>query len=425
MQKIQLPGCRPIFAWVDGVPFEEEAQKQVQNLASMPFVHHHVAVMPDVHAGKGSTVGCVFGSLDYVIPAAVGVDIGCGMTAAKLSLMDGDGAVFSPVPLTVDFLSKTTERLGHDCRPDIRKAIEAAVPHGRTDDGGANDRGAWGTAFPEFIVDRWFDDLYPDMAAIECKHPGAIHRRPLNQLGTLGTGNHFIELCYDKKHELWVLLHSGSRGPGNKIGSYFTKIAKEKCSRYHVRLPDPDLAYLPKGDPEYDDYLFAVRWAQSYARINREIMLIRTVNAIGEAIGERLEASETIMCHHNYVEKEHHFGKDVWLTRKGAVRARVGDLCIIPGSMGARSYIAKGLGNPDSFTTCSHGAGRVMSRTAAKKKFTVEDHIKATDGVECRKDAEVIDETPAAYKDIDMVMAAQTDLVEPIHELKQLICVKG
>jgi tRNA-splicing ligase RtcB len=393
----------PIKAWTQGVPFEAEAEAQLRRVAALPFIHKWIAVMPDVHAGIGATVGSVIACNRAVIPAAVGVDIGCGMMAVKTSL--------------------SASQLPDDLRP-LRLAIEAAVPHGRTARGGANDRGAYGEP-PARTLAAWAD-LQPGYEAILARHPSAALAMRVNQLGTLGTGNHFIELCLDEAGAVWVMLHSGSRGVGNRIGSYFIERAKVEMRRWFVNLPDEDLAYLPQGSELFDDYLHAVAWAQAYAAANRELMMHATIEALrATGLPEFTAHLEAVNCHHNYVSFEHHYGANVIVTRKGAVRARAGELGIIPGSMGAKSFIVRGKGNPESFTSCSHGAGRSMSRTRAKKTFTLADHAAATVGVECRKDADVIDETPGAYKAIDDVMAAQADLVEIVYTLKQIVCVKG
>jgi tRNA-splicing ligase RtcB len=338
-----------------------------------------------------------------IIPATVGVDIGCGMAAAKTNLQAKD--------LPDSLLS-------------LRTMIESAVPHGRTDNGGKNDRGAWGDV-PNNVQLIWKNDLYPRFDKIIKKHQKAQAFNSMNHLGTLGTGNHFIEVCLDENQNVWVMLHSGSRGLGNRIGSYFIDLAKKEMERWFINLPNKDLAYLPEGTQYYHDYVEAVHFAQDYAKMNRAIMFQLVMEAMKKIFPHVSIVETAINCHHNYVEIENHFGENVFVTRKGAVRARTTDLGIIPGSMGAKSYIVRGKGNPDSFCSCSHGAGRKMSRTEAKKKFTIQDHIEATKGVECRKDADVIDETPAAYKDIDSVMEAQKDLVEVIHTLKQVLCVKG
>ncbi len=394
----------PIKAWVDGVTMEPEAIAQLQRVAALPFVHKWVAAMPDVHAGIGATVGSVVATRGAVIPAAVGVDIGCGMIAARTSLRAHD------LP---------------DTLRGLRDAIEGAVPHGRTAHGGSGDRGAWGE-LPDPVAAAW-DTMRPGYGAIVAKHPKLDRGSHVTHLGTLGTGNHFIEACLDEEERVWLMLHSGSRGVGNRIGSYFIERAKGEMRRWFVNLPDEDLAYLPEGSTLFDDYIEAVGWAQDYAATNRTLMMRAVVEALrSSGLLPPFEAGvEAVNCHHNYVSREKHYGADVLVTRKGAVRAREGDLGIIPGSMGARSYIVRGLGHDESFHSCSHGAGRAMSRTAARKRFTLADHALATAGVECRKDAEVIDETPAAYKDIDAVMAAQADLVEVVHTLKQVLCVKG
>lgn len=394
----------PIKAWIDGVEFEDSAREQVQNLTHLPFLFKHVAVMPDVHMGRGATVGSVIATTGAIIPAAVGVDIGCGMIAQRTSLTASD------LP---DDLS------------DLRSRIEAAVPHGRTDHGQRNDKGAWQTQPPQAVSAAW-SELETAFRAIVDKHPRVDHRRTLGHLGTLGTGNHFIEICLDEEQRVWVMLHSGSRGVGNLIGTYFIELAKADMRRYFVNLPDEDLAYLPEGTQHFDDYVTAVHWAQDYAMTNRRIMLEDVLDAMKQETGLDIVTDESaVNCHHNYVARESHFGKNVLVTRKGAVRAREGDLGIIPGSMGVKSFIVRGKGNRDSFTSCSHGAGRRMSRTAAKKRFTVAEHEAATSGVNCRKDAGVIDETPGAYKSIDDVIEAERDLIDVVHTLKQVVCVKG
>jgi tRNA-splicing ligase RtcB (3'-phosphate/5'-hydroxy nucleic acid ligase) len=286
------------------------------------------------------------------------------------------------------------------------------------------DKGAWENA-PTLAIDGW-SQLVADFEKICERHPRLKNTNNLKHLGTLGTGNHFIEICLDEEQRVWFMLHSGSRGVGNAIGSHFIELAKQEMRRWMINLPDQDLAYLPEGSEHYADYVFAVDWAQRYARMNREIMMRHVVEAMRKVIPKPFEAqAEAVNCHHNYVQREHHYGKNVLVTRKGAVSARKGELGIIPGSMGAKSFIVRGLGNEESFCSCSHGAGRVMSRTQAKKLISVDDHIAATAHVECRKDADVVDESPAAYKSIDAVMEAQKDLVEIVHTLRQVVCVKG
>jgi tRNA-splicing ligase RtcB len=394
----------PIKAWTKGVPLEEQARAQLRNVAELPFIFKWVAAMPDVHWGIGATVGSVIPSKGAIIPAAVGVDIGCGMMAVETDLNARD------LP---------------DHLKGIRAAIERAVPHGRTNHGGRGDLGAWQT-IPARNAEVW-QRLKPRYDAILEKHPKLDRGNHANHLGTLGTGNHFIEVCLDEADMVWFMLHSGSRGVGNRMGSYFIELARKDMQKLLSNLPDKDLAYFSEGTEHFDDYVEAVEWAQDFARSNRDLMMDQIVNAVRNSGEVRpfVVPFEAINCHHNYVARERHYHQDILVTRKGAVRARAGDLGIIPGSMGARSYIVRGKGNPESFMSCSHGAGRAMSRTEAKRRFTVEDHRRMTEGVECRKDAEVIDETPAAYKPIESVMAAQKDLVEIVHTLHQVVCVKG
>jgi len=394
----------PIKTWTRGVPVEDAARQQLLNVAQLPFIYRWIAAMPDVHWGMGATVGSVIPTKNAIIPAAVGVDIGCGMMAMRTTL--------------------DASQLPDDLK-SIRTAIESAVPHGRTDNGGKNDRGAW-RHVPDRQLEVWAN-LKPRYDAIVARHPKVGRGNDLNHLGTLGTGNHFIEVCLDEENHVWFMLHSGSRGVGNRIGSYFIELAKEDMRKFHINLPDANLAYLPHGTQHFDDYVAAVHWAQDFAMWNRRLMMDAVVAAVrGSGVVPAFETTEEVVnCHHNYVAIENHFGENVFVTRKGAVRARLGDLGIIPGSMGAKSFIVRGKGNKDSFESCSHGAGRAMSRAEAKRRFTVADHVQATEGVECRKDAEVIDETPAAYKSIDAVMDAQKDLVDVVHTLRQVVCVKG
>jgi tRNA-splicing ligase RtcB (3'-phosphate/5'-hydroxy nucleic acid ligase) len=400
-----LEGAVPIKRWTKGVAVEDAALAQLANVARLPFIHKWVAAMPDVHWGMGATVGSVIPTKGAIIPAAVGVDLGCGMMAVETTLRAED------LP---------------DTLAPVRAAIERAVPHGRSNDGRRRDRGAWGNV-PKPVGERWTAELASRFAVIADKHPKIADANSLVHLGTLGTGNHFIELCLDERDHVWVMLHSGSRGIGNRIGSYFIRLAREEMSRWFIHLPDQNLAYFPEGTEHFDDYVQAVGWAQDFARINRELMMSAVLAALEQAPGLRPFATPTVAvnCHHNYVAREHHYGADVWVTRKGAVRAGEGEYGIIPGSMGAKSFIVRGKGNPESFCSCSHGAGRAMSRTEARKRFSIEDHAEATKHVECRKDEGVIDETPAAYKPIEAVMAAQADLVEVVHTLRQVVCVKG
>jgi tRNA-splicing ligase RtcB len=394
---------RPVKMWTRGVPVDRRAKEQLRKTARMPFIHKWLAVMPDVHTGKGSTVGSVVPTKGAIIPAAVGVDIGCGMMAVRTSLDAAD------LP---DDLS------------GLRSAIEAAVPHGRSVNRSKVDRGAWQEVPPE--VARAWSGLGAGFRQIAGKYPKLEGANHVVHLGTLGTGNHFIETCLDEADRVWFMLHSGSRGVGNMIGRIFIDLAKADMRTWFVNLPDEDLSYFPEGTEHFADYVRAVEWAQDFASINRQVMMANVVAAARSVVAKPFAAEvEAVNCHHNYVAREHHYGETILVTRKGAVRARRGDMGIIPGSMGARSFIVRGLGNPESFHSCSHGAGRVMSRTEAKKTVTLEQHAAAVSGVECRLDADVVDETPAAYKPIDAVMAAQADLVEIVHSLRQVVCVKG
>jgi tRNA-splicing ligase RtcB len=397
-------GGVPVKSWTRGVVFEAEARKQLENISRLPFIHRWVAAMPDVHWGIGATVGSVIATHGAVVPAAVGVDIGCGMMAVRTTLTAND------LP---------------DGLRELRSEIERAVPHGMSKARGRRDKGSWGT--PPADVDAEWKLLAPRFDAITAKHGRVKNSNHRVHLGTLGTGNHFIEVCLDAEQHVWVMLHSGSRGVGNTIGRHFIELAKKDMGEQLGSLPDENLAYLAEGSAHFDDYVEAVSWAQDFALANRRLMMKHVLEALGRTPGIcPFQATDVaVNCHHNYVARETHYGKDVLVTRKGAVRAALGDLGIIPGSMGARSYIVRGKGNPESFTSCSHGAGRAMSRNAAKRRFTVEDHAEATAGVECRKDAGVIDETPGAYKPIDAVMEAQKDLVEVVYELRQVVCVKG
>jgi tRNA-splicing ligase RtcB len=394
-------GGAPIKAWTRGVPVEDAARRQLINVASLPFIHSHVAVMPDVHWGVGATVGSVIPTVGAIVPAAVGVDIGCGMMAVRTGLTASD------LP---------------DSLAEVRSDIERAVPHG-----GAGPGSGWGgKAMPAAIATRWeASGLRQRFEALCERHPKLEQGNAFIHLGSLGGGNHFIEVCLDEDQRVWVMLHSGSRGIGNLMGRMFIDRAKEMLLRRGVHVADANLAWFEEGEAEFEAYVAAVGWAQDFARQNREAMMQRVLGALRQRLTAFQTDKEAVNCHHNYVAREHHFGRDVYVTRKGAVRAGEGELGIIPGSMGARSFIVRGKGNAESFCTCSHGAGRAMSRGEAKRRFTLEDHVRATQGLECRKDAAVIDETPMAYKDIDAVMAAQADLVEIVHTLRQVVCVKG
>ena len=386
----------PVKIWTDDV--DEKSKQQLSNIASMPFIHHHVAAMPDVHLGLGATIGSVIATHKAIIPAAVGVDIGCGMVAARLSLTAN----------TIDekTLKKVFEQISRDVpvgrnqHPDNRVLVDAAKP------------------------------FEPGLTALTERHPQLLKAfgkfsKWVNQMGTLGGGNHFIEVCLDESDQVWVMLHSGSRGIGNAIADYFIQLARKDMERLMIQLPDQDLAYFPEGSEYFADYVEAVHWAQEYAMQNRTSMLELVLAALQRHLPPFTVTTEAVNCHHNYVAREHHFGEDVWVTRKGAIRAQAGDLGIVPGSMGARSFIVQGRGNPESFCSSAHGAGRKMSRTAAEKHFTQADLVAQTAGVICRKDIGVLDEIPGAYKDIDQVMANQVDLTEILHTLKQVVCVKG
>lgn len=388
-------GRVPVHVWTEDV--DSRALEQLSRVAELPIVHSHVAAMPDVHAGIGATVGSVIPTRKAIIPAAVGVDIGCGMAAVRTSLKAHE------LP---------------DSLAGLRSAIEAKVPVGFAAHSRRTERSG---------VAR---QILPGLQSILDKHPKIVARSKnkgawSQQIGTLGGGNHFIEICLDEENRVWVMLHSGSRGIGNQIGRYFIDQAKEQIAKVDVRLPDKDLAYLTQGTGLFADYWEALTWAQDYAARNRQEMLTLILEAMTDTLPDFTLDDAVVNCHHNHTQLEEHQGAEVYVTRKGAIRAGVGELGIIPGSMGARSYIVRGKGNAESYCSCSHGAGRRMSRTAAKKHFSQADLVAQTDGVECRKDKGVIDEIPGAYKDIDTVMANQTDLVETVHTLKQVVCIKG
>ena len=407
-QQLNVPGGVPVKMWTNGVPVEAEAQRQLENAAKLPIVFSHVAVMPDVHYGIGATIGSVIPTLKAIIPAAVGVDIGCGMIACKTTLVASD----------------LPDNLG-----PLRSEIEKAVPHGMSPkqyrrEGSNRDKGSWENT--PAVADAAWAHLVTEFDALCVDYPRLKNTNNHRHMGTLGGGNHFVEICLDEAGSVWIMLHSGSRGVGNAIGTHFIELAKKDAELHQRNLPDQDLAYFEEGAQYFGDYVRGVGWAQKFARLNREVMMQAVIGALRKTISKPFETHlEAVNCHHNYVQKETHFGQEVFVTRKGAVSAKAGELGIIPGSMGAKSFIVRGKGNADSFNSCSHGAGRTMSRTKAKKLFTVQDQIDATAGVECRKDADVIDEIPMAYKDIDAVMMAQSDLVEVVYTLKQVVCVKG
>ena len=389
-------GLVPVKIYTDEL--EPAARQQLVNISKLPIVHHHVAAMPDVHLGIGATVGSVIATKRAIIPAAVGVDIGCGMIARRLSLAAND------------FDEERLRKVFNQISRDVPVGFESH-----------KDRDARTHAAKRF--DK-------GLRRILEKHPGVQKRVGkkaswVNQLGTLGGGNHFIEVCLDEANRVWVMLHSGSRGIGNAIGSYFIELARRDAERQQLQLPDRDLAYFPESAQHFDDYVEAVGWAQDYARANRAEMMELVIDAMHRHLPPFEATDEAVNCHHNYVERERHYGEDVWLTRKGAIRAGRGELGIIPGSMGARSYIVRGTGAAESFQSCAHGAGRKMSRNAAQKQFSIADLEVQTQGVICRKDKGVLDEIPGAYKSIDEVMANQADLVEVVHTLKQVLCVKG
>ena len=390
-EKLNLSTSKPILSWANH-SLEHQEYKMVKNVASLPFVFKHVALMPDVHLGKGALVGSVIATKEAIIPAAVGVDIGCGMCAVKM-------------PFIAHQLEGKQKK--------IRQDIEASIPVGFSDNKEI-----------EKSVSNWqnwrgFKELHPGVKNLESK--------ALKQMGSLGGGNHFIELCLDTEKNVWLMLHSGSRHIGNKLAQCHINTAKELAKLADTKLPDLDLAHFVTGTPEFAAYWRDLQWAQNYARFNRDVMMARFKRIIEKHLvgGKQTKPLLEVNCHHNYAEKEVHFGEEVYVTRKGAVRARKEDYGIIPGSMGAKSFIVTGKGNHESYCSCSHGAGRLMSRTQAKNRFSVDDLVKQTEGVECRKDGGVIDEIPSAYKSIEEVINQQTDLVEVVATLKQVVCVKG
>lgn len=396
IQQVLLNQRVPVKIWTTDI--DEPSSVQLANIASMPFIYHHVAVMPDVHLGIGATIGSVIATHKAIIPAAVGVDLGCGMVAAKLSITAND--------------------LDEKALKNVFAQITRDVPVGRAQH--ADDRILVEAAKPFEAGLKSLTDRHPELLKAFGKFS-----KWTNQMGTLGSGNHFIEVCLDESNQVWVMLHSGSRGIGNAIAAYFISLARKDMERWMIQLPDRDLAYIPEGTEYFNDYVEAVHWAQEYAMQNRQSMLDLVLAALSRHLPLFVVTTEVVNCHHNYIAKEHHYGEDVWVTRKGAIRARIGDIGIVPGSMGARSYIVAGKGNPESFCSSAHGAGRRMSRTAAEKYFTETDLATQTEGVICRKDKGVLDEIPGAYKDIDQVMANQNDLTEILHTLKQVVCVKG
>lgn len=397
-----------IKVWNRDVPMESGVFDQVRNLAMVDGVQA-VSLMPDAHVGRGSTVGSVIVTKDVIIPATVGVDIGCGMNAIRLSIK-------------ADQLPDSLAAMRHE----IEKMIPVGFDQHSDQRTGISDRHV-----TRKMIRDYMKTMEAGLETITAKHPDVqkmtrdLYKKTLEQIGTLGGGNHFVELCIDENQDVWVMLHSGSRGVGNAIGLYFIEQAKEEMIRLDARVPEKDLSYLSVGTPLYNDYVEAVDWAQGYAANNRRAMMELVLIGLRRHLPEFEITQEAINCHHNYISKEVHMDEEVFVTRKGAVSAQYGEFGIIPGSMGAKSYIVRGKGSLDSFCSCSHGAGRVMSRSKAKKAITIDEHLLATEGVECRKDAGMLDESPAAYKDIDAVMSSQSDLVEVVHTLKQVLCVKG
>lgn len=394
MKKIISDTRVPVKIWTDDI--EPEAEQQLRNLANMKFVFKHVAAMPDVHKGNGSTIGSVFATKGHIIPAAIGVDIGCGMAAVKM-------------PFKIDRFEKLAE---------LRHSLERSIPVGHNSNKEVTER---------------MNDYYKSLGETSNDTKMILEKyvnKSAFQIGTLGGGNHFIELCQDQNGDAWLMLHSGSRNIGKVLADFHISRAKGLMKDYFIELPDPNLAFLTQGTKEFKDYIHDLMWAQRYAKFNRNEMLLRALKDISyHLFKEEKDVTELIEtrvdCHHNYTAIENHFGSNVYVTRKGAVSAKIGELGIIPGSMGTKSYIVAGKGEAESFCSCSHGAGRRMSRTKARELYTEADLVEATEGIECRKDKAVLDEIPASYKNIDEVMSNQKDLVDVKYVLKQLLCVKG
>ncbi len=390
-EQLKLSTSKPVLSWANHDLGSQE-MAMAKNVASLPFIYKHVSLMPDVHLGKGALVGSVVATKEAIIPAAIGVDIGCGMCAIR-------------TPFTADQLDEKLKK--------IRLDIEAEIPVGFNENKEI-----------EKTVYNW-----QGWSSFKELHSGVKHleNKALKQMGSLGGGNHFLEVCLDTEGQVWLMLHSGSRNIGNMLAQNHIGTAKDLAKLAENRLPDPDLAYFVAGTPEFAAYWRDLQWAQDYARYNRDVMMARFKRIVEKHLvgGKQTKPLLSVNCHHNYAEKETHFGEAVYVTRKGAVRARTEDYGIIPGSMGAKSYIVKGKGNAESYCSCSHGAGRTMSRNKAKNHFTLDDLIQQTQGVECRKDEGILDEIPGAYKPIETVMANQSDLVEVVATLKQVVCVKG
>lgn len=399
IRQVLSDGKFPVKIWTNDI--EEEAKKQLINLSNMPFIHKHVAVMPDAHAGKGSTIGTVIATKGAIIPSAVGVDIGCGMMAWKTKLKADQ--------ISSDIILK-----------NLRNEIESVIPVGFAENKELNRR-----------VNFSFEGTILNEGLISFQNDSQVFLKSMRQMGSLGGGNHFIEICLDSRNDIWVLIHSGSRNIGKTIADFHINGAKGLMKQYFIELSDPDLSYLVQGTQDFKNYIHEMKWCQEYAWLNRQEMMRRVRDIFDklfniDSLDHLMTPNGTVVhCHHNYTQMENHFGENVWVTRKGAVSAKKGELGIIPGSMGTKSYIVRGLGNTESFCSCSHGAGRRMSRAQAKRQFTIEDLIAQTNGVECRKDNDVLDEIPGSYKDIDIVMDNQSDLVEIVETLKQVICIKG
>lgn len=397
-----VQGGVPLKLWTQGVHVAESAIEQLESTAKLPIILGHIAVMPDVHYGKGATIGSVIPTKGAIIPSAVGVDIGCGMQAARTSIHKAE-------------LKGRWE--------EVRSALERAIPHGRSRNGGRGDRGAWGN-LPIEVADIWQKgELGERYKEITSKDPELHTPNNAAHLGTLGTGNHFVEICSDGEDIIWVMLHSGSRGPGARIANIYMARAAKDAQKRNLTLPHKDLSYLSEGTKHFEGYIKSMLWAQDFAKANRDLMMDAALNALGKAAALQVFFRED--CHHNFSSLETHFGEQIWVTRKGATRAQIGEWGIIPGSMGTGSHIVKGLGNCQSYHSCSHGAGRMMSRTVAKETISLSDHAKAMKGIECRLDAGVLDESPAAYKDLSRVLAAQNDLIKSVYQLRQLVNVKG
>ena len=382
------------LSWLPAEQIEDSARQQIDNLAGMPFIFRHIAVMPDCHFGMGATVGSVIPTRGAIIPAAVGVDIGCGMIAVKTPLQRGD--------------------LPEDLA-DIRKAIEHQVPLSA----GHYNRSIKKTARPRI------EQLEAKAAELErLEFYNKIAKNWRKQLGSLGSGNHFIEIVLDEEGYAWAFLHSGSRGVGNRLAEHHIRIARKLMEKWYIALPDADLAYLVEDTPEFDDYMADLEWAQEFALLNREEMMERIIKILQYRCGD-FEEADRIQCHHNFTKREHHFGKNVLVSRKGAIEAREGQAGLIPGSMGTRSYVVRGKGEAASFNTAPHGAGRRMSRGQARKTFTMDDFDRDLAGIEVNRSEAFLDELPGAYKDVDLVMAQSSDLVEIVHTFRQIVNVKG